>query len=49
MKSDGTTRQTSHIWVMLPDASLTPTILSMAERRASVAGSTFDPVRPGTL
>jgi hypothetical protein len=49
MKSVGTTRQTSHIWVMLPDASFTPTMFGIAARRASVVGSTFTPVRPGTL
>ena len=49
MKSAGTAWQTSHIWLMLPDASLTPTMFGMAARRASVAGSMLQPVRPGTL
>ena len=37
------------ICAMLPEASLTPTMLSIAASRASVAGSTFTPVRPCTL
>ena len=49
MKSAGTARQTSHICVMLPDASLTPTMFGIAASRASVDGSMFTPVRPGTL
>ena len=49
MKSGGTTRHTSHICVMFPDASLTPTMFGIAASRASVAGSTLIPVRPGTL
>ena len=36
MKLDGTARHTSHICVMLPDASLTPAMLGIAARRASV-------------
>ncbi len=34
---------------MLPEASLTPTTFSMEASRPIVAGSTFVPVRPGTL
>ncbi len=34
---------------MFPDASLTPAMPGMVARRASVAGSTFTPVRPCTL
>ena len=49
MKSEGSSLQTSIIWLMLPEASLTPMMLGIAERRASVAGSTFTPARPGTL
>ena len=45
----GTTRQISAICVMLPDASLTPTMFLSAERRNTVAGSMLQPVRPGTL
>ena len=48
-KSGGTARQTSHICVMLPEASLTPTIFGIVASRASVRGSTLQPVRPGTL
>ena len=48
-KSSGTAWKMAAIWEMLPDASLTPTTVSISARRASVAGSTFRPVRPGTL
>ena len=34
---------------MEPVASLTPTIRGTSDSRASVAGSIFDPVRPGML
>ena len=37
----GTARQTSHICVMLPEASLTPTMFGIAASRASVDGSTL--------
>ena len=36
-------------WSRLPEASLTPTILAMPDRRATVLGSMFTPVREGTL
>jgi hypothetical protein len=49
MKSAGTRTQTSQICDMLPDASFTATMFGIAARRASVAGSTLQPVRPGTL
>ena len=49
MKSSGTALQTSHICVMLPDASLTATTFGRAAILVSVCGSTFTPVRPGTL
>jgi hypothetical protein len=41
VKFDGTSRQTSHCCVMLPEASFTPTMFSMAASRASVRGSTL--------
>jgi hypothetical protein len=47
--SGGTALATSHICVMFPDASLTPTMFGTSAMRASVATSTFTPVRPGTL
>ena len=34
---------------MFPEASFTPTTVSISARRARVAGSTFTAVRPGTL
>ncbi len=34
---------------MLPEASFTATIFSIADSRFKVAGSTFTPVRPITL
>ena len=34
---------------MLPDASFTPTMFGIAASFTSVAGSTLQPVRPGTL
>ncbi len=49
MKSEGTARTISHICETLPDASLTPMMLGIVARRASVDTSTFTPVRPGTL
>ena len=48
-KLSGTLRQTSTICVTLPDASFTPTMFGICASRASVAISTFTPVRPGTL
>ncbi len=49
MNSGGTARTISHICVMLPEASLTATTCGIVARRASVAASTLQPVRPGTL
>jgi hypothetical protein len=49
MKSSGTDAQISHIWVTFPEASFTATTLPIAARRTKVTGSTFTPVRPGTL
>ena len=49
MKSLGTARQTSAICCMLPEASFTPTMVGIVARRAQVAGSMLQPVRPGTL
>jgi hypothetical protein len=49
MKPGGAARQTSQIWVMLPEASFTPTTFGRVARRERVAGSTLQPVRPGTL
>ena len=48
-KSGPTAFSTSQIWVMLPEASFTPTTCGIDARRARVAGSTLQPVRPGTL
>ncbi len=48
-KPGGTSWQTSQICVMLPEASLTPATWGIVARRTSVAGSTLQPVRPGTL
>jgi hypothetical protein len=48
-KSWGTAWKICDIWEMLPEASLTATTRSSWARRARVAGSTFKPVRPGTL
>jgi hypothetical protein len=45
----GTELMASAICVMLPLASLTPTMFGISTSRASVAGSRFAPVRPGTL
>ena len=49
MKPDGTVRQTSLIWLMFPDASLTAATFGIEARRTSVGGMTLHPVRPGTL
>ena len=48
-KSAGTAFTASQICVMLPEASLTPATCGIVASRASVAGSTLQPVRPGTL
>ena len=48
-KSCGRSRQIKAIWSRLPEASLTATIRGCSARRRSVAGSTFVPVRDGTL
>ena len=48
-KFSGTLRQTSQICRMFPEASLTATMFGIAASRTSVAGSTLQPVRPGTL
>src|SRR5581483_148350 len=48
-KSPGTALNTSAIWLMLPLASFTATIFGISASRASVPGSRFAPVRPGTL
>jgi hypothetical protein len=48
-KSSGTARQISHICGTLPEASFTPAMFGICASRASVATSTFTPVRPGTL
>ncbi len=45
----GTCCTTCAIWLMLPEASFTPTMYSISASRFSVAGSTFTPVRPCTL
>ena len=45
----GTPAQISHICVTLPEASFTPTMCGTVLSRISVAGSTLQPVRPGTL
>ena len=47
--SGGTASQTSHICVMFPDASFTPTTFGIAASRTSVFTSMLTPVRPGTL
>ena len=49
MKPSGTACTTSQICVMLPDASFTAITCGIVARRASVAGSMLQPVRPGTL
>ena len=49
VKPDGTSFRMVATCPMLPEASFTPTMFSMAARRAMVAGSTFTPVRPCTL
>ena len=50
MKPSGTVRQTSLIWLMFPEASLTAaTMVGIEARRTSVGGVTLQPVRPGTL
>ena len=46
---DGTARQISTIWVMLPDASFTPMTCGIVASLAQVAASMLHPVRPGTL
>ena len=45
----GTCWKMAAIWPMSPDASLTPTMLSIEARRANVDGVMFVPVRLGTL
>ena len=49
MNDSGTSLQMSTIWLMFPDASLTPMMFGSVARRASVDGSMFTPARPGTL
>ena len=49
LKSPGTARQISHIWVMFAEASFTPTMFGMAANLTSVATSMLHPVLPGTL
>ena len=49
VKSGGRVAHRFAICAMFPEASFTPTMLSIAASRRSVAGSTFTPVRPGTL
>src|SRR5260221_685322 len=48
-KCSGTRAAMEAICEMFPEASLTPTIVSIADSRFTVAGSIFTPVRPGTL
>ena len=48
-KPGSTAFRTSICCVMLPDASLMPTMFGTFERRATMAGSMLDDVRPGTL
>jgi hypothetical protein len=48
-KSSGVAATISDICTTLPEASFTATMVGMAARRATVFGSMFTPVRPGTL
>ncbi len=48
-KPGSTAFSTSICCTMLPEASLMPIMLGILESRATVAGSMFDDVRPGTL
>ena len=48
-KLSGTIRKISTAWATFPEASLTPMMLGISANRASVLGSTLEPVRPGTL
>ena len=48
-KPSGTDWQTRAIWPISPEASLTPTMVSISARRASRSGAMLQQVRLGTL
>ena len=48
-KSSGTCWITCVIWEMFPEASFTPMMFSISDRRRSVGGSMLTFVRGGTL